>query len=130
MIALLVDDDSLWRTLLREALKHGSTAFLPVEAESGEAALVLVPGCHLVVTDISMPGMGGIEFIRRVRCRRQADAPRIVAVSAESNFREAALGAGADAFIEKSFLVTHMAEAAFALLGSPEARRRRAIHAS
>jgi hypothetical protein len=41
-----------------------------------------------------------------------------VAVSGESDFREPALEAGADAFVEKSFLLTHMEDAVAALLGS------------
>lgn len=63
---LVIDDEAMLRHLLARTL--GEAGFDVIEAENGEAALRAVARCRdkltLVVTDISMPIMGGIEFAR------------------------------------------------------------------
>lgn len=66
---LLVDDEELLRRLLSRVLVDAG--FGVVEAENGAAALETARridgGPHLVVTDIQMPVMDGIEFARQFR---------------------------------------------------------------
>ncbi|MFZ0499342.1 MAG: response regulator transcription factor, partial [Steroidobacteraceae bacterium] len=66
---LLVDDHAVVRTGFRLLLQARSDIAVVGEAESGEAAcqryLELSP--DVVVMDIAMPGMGGIEALRRIR---------------------------------------------------------------
>ena len=66
---LLVDDEDLLRRLLARVL--GGAGFDVVEAENGAAALRAAVGLDgalsLVVTDIHMPVMNGIEFAREFR---------------------------------------------------------------
>jgi CheY-like chemotaxis protein len=66
---LLVDDEVLLRRLLSRILVDAG--FGVVEAENGAAALETARkingGLHLVVTDIHMPVMDGIEFARQFR---------------------------------------------------------------
>ena len=66
---LLVDDEDLLRRLLARVL--GGAGFDVVEAENGAAALRAAVGLEgaikLVVTDIHMPVMNGIEFAREFR---------------------------------------------------------------
>jgi two-component system, OmpR family, response regulator len=66
---LVVDDEAMLRHLLSRTLSEAG--FDVVEAENGEAALRAASRCRasltLVVTDISMPVMGGIEFARQFR---------------------------------------------------------------
>lgn len=66
---LLVDDEEVLRRLLSRILVDAG--FDVVEAENGAAALKTARGIdgglHLVVTDIQMPVMDGIEFARQFR---------------------------------------------------------------
>jgi two-component system, chemotaxis family, chemotaxis protein CheY len=66
---LLVDDEEFLRRLLARVL--GGAGFDVIEAENGAAALRAVVGLEgvlrLVVTDIHMPVMNGIEFAREFR---------------------------------------------------------------
>ena len=74
-------------------------------AFSGETALeqaaTLLP--DLVVTDLDMPGIGGLQLIPRLR--QQFPAVRVIVTSVHDNenghWRKAALNAGADTFLSK-----------------------------
>jgi len=64
---LLVDDEEDIRDVLRLPLMD--LGFEVIEAESGEDALTLFREVHppMVLTDIKMPGMDGIELLQRVK---------------------------------------------------------------
>jgi two-component system KDP operon response regulator KdpE len=64
---LIVDDEPAFRRVLRTTL--AALGFEIVEASTGEQALVLVgtDRCDVVLLDIDMPGMGGIEACRELR---------------------------------------------------------------
>jgi DNA-binding response OmpR family regulator len=66
-----VDEETMLRRLLARILDEAG--FDVVEAENGEVALAAVASCgtglQLVVTDVSMPVMSGIEFAREFRPR-------------------------------------------------------------
>jgi DNA-binding response OmpR family regulator len=67
---LLVDDEKEFVSTLAERLRlRGIQA---VEANSGEEALRLVETepPHVVVLDVKMPGMGGLEALRRIKSYR------------------------------------------------------------
>ncbi|MEP6573024.1 MAG: response regulator [Gemmatimonadota bacterium] len=88
MKALVIDDDAASRRILSRLLSR----FFPhavAEAQSGEEALELmakeIP--IIVFTDLEMPGIGGIEMIRRLRADPALAHLPVVAVSA-SNERE------------------------------------------
>ena len=73
-------------------------------AADGEAALDLFHDWHpaLVITDLSMPNMGGLEFCRRLRLVSQV--PIIVlSVKNEERIKVEALDAGADDYVTKPF---------------------------
>ncbi len=99
---LIADDDPHIRQLLAFALtKAGLT---PVEAEDGEAALAAV-AAHapdLVVLDINMPRMDGIEVCRRLRA--DSDVP-ILFLSSRDDEIDRVLGIelGADDYVVKPF---------------------------
>lgn len=67
---LVVDDDPLVRRTLARVLQ--SQGMAPIEVESGSDALAILAehgGLPLVITDIYMPGMDGMELLREVRRR-------------------------------------------------------------
>jgi len=103
---LVVDDMPANRELLRALLEP--MGFEVAEASDGEAAIACVEKGHphLVLMDMVMPGIGGIEATRRLRQAHPAKELAIVGVSA-SAFREEKeqfLSAGLDGFLSKPVL--------------------------
>ena len=99
---LIVDDEPQIGRVMRTGLStHG---FEVRVAADGEAALDLFNDWHpaLVITDLAMPNMGGLEFCRRLRLI--SDVPIIVlSVRSEERVKVEALDAGADDYVTKPF---------------------------
>ncbi len=100
---LLVDDHAVVRTGFRLLLQAQADISVIAEAESGETAcqryLELTP--DVVVMDLAMPGMGGLEALRRIRARHPQ--ARVLALSAHDDPMHArrALREGALGFLSK-----------------------------
>jgi two-component system invasion response regulator UvrY len=100
---LLVDDHAVVRTGFRLLLQSQPDINVVAEAQSGEAACQmyaeLIP--DVVVMDLGMPGMGGLEALRRIRARNSA--ARVLALSAHDDPMHArrALREGALGFLSK-----------------------------
>ncbi len=84
---LIVDDDPGQRSLLDSFLR--SQGFQTVLASSGESALQLIRGHEfsLMISDVRMPGLSGLETLRRAR-QEQALLP-VLLVTAYADIREA-----------------------------------------
>jgi len=97
-----------------------------VVAGDGAAALesLTVHAPDLLVTDVNMPVMDGLELLRHVRANGHHDLPAIV-LTARSDQRAAAAAVGADAFLVKPVPLRELAEVAELLI-----ERRRAPHAA
>jgi DNA-binding NarL/FixJ family response regulator len=101
---LLVDDHFAMRLGLRATL-HGATGIDVVgEARSGEEALVLAGSLapDVVVMDVSMTGLGGIEATRQIRAAHPAI--RVIGMSMydERDAGDAMRQAGAVAYVKKT----------------------------
>ena len=100
---LLVDDHAVVRTGFRLLLESGTNVSVIAEAATGEVAcqryLELIP--DVVVMDVAMPGMGGIEALRRIRSHHPQ--ARVLALSAHDDPVHArrALREGAFGFLSK-----------------------------
>jgi len=100
---MLVDDHAVVRTGFRLLLQAQSEISIVAEAESGEVAcqryLELTP--DVVVLDLAMPGMGGLEALRRIRAHHPQ--ARVLALSAHDDPMHArrALREGALGFLSK-----------------------------
>ena len=99
---LVIDDDPQIRRVMKVILT--GERYEVVEARSGEAALVkfreFLP--DLVLLDLNMPGMGGLETCRSIR--DVSDVPIIiVTVRQEESEKVELLDAGADDYITKPF---------------------------
>lgn len=100
-LVLVVDDDEMIRRLVRAILE--ADEFEVAEARDGEAALRLADEMHpaVVVLDIMMPGLDGVEVCRRLDHGRV----KVVVLTARDDvcLEEECRGAGADAFLTKPF---------------------------
>jgi len=122
---LIVDDDGDLRTLLGLCfLRRGHSIVVASNGAEG-LACVTAHAPDLVVTDLNMPVMNGLELLRRLRANGHRDLPVIV-LTARADQRTAAIAAGADAFLVKPFSLRELGETAERLLGerrAPGARR-------
>lgn len=100
---LVVDDSDFMRMMLEDILTHhGHTA---LQAKGGQECLDLLHGeaVDVCLLDIGMPGMDGMEVLRRIKERQpELKVVMLSALSQESNVRQA-LQLGADAFVVKPF---------------------------
>jgi two-component system response regulator HydG len=100
---LIVDDDAGVRYTLRSVLEGAGHSV--EEAEDGEAALARVEreSFDLVLTDLRMPKMDGLELLRRIRARSQP--PRVILITAHGSERAAvsAMKEGAYDYFRKPF---------------------------
>ena len=102
---LVVDDSPSIRSLIRVFLaSHG---YELIEADSGERALgvLRILPADVVIVDVNMPGMGGVELVRHMRTHAKAHVrgARVILLSADDDSTARAAGAavGADAFLSK-----------------------------
>ncbi len=103
---LIVDDSSAMRAFVRAALEDCLGADV-TEAASGFEALRELPRRRfdLVVADINMPDINGLELIKFMRTSQPHTATPVVLISTEGSERDRARGLtmGADAFLSKPF---------------------------
>ena len=107
---MLVDDNRTFVAAVRGVLDRLPGALVVAEAHDGEEALALASQLQpdLVLLDISMPRMSGLEVARSLR--GGPEAPRIVFLSMHngSSYREAARAIGAAAFVDKADFVVEL----------------------
>jgi response regulator RpfG family c-di-GMP phosphodiesterase len=101
---LVVDDDAGFRALLRTTFEIVDIEV--DEAASAEHAAELLPRVRpdVVVLDVAMPGMSGLEYCRRLKADELTGPIKVVLLTgSETCTREAGEEAGADAYLEKPF---------------------------
>jgi len=101
---ILVDDHAVVRAGFRMLLSAEADIDVIAEAERGEAAcqLYLEKQPDVMVLDLSMPGIGGLESIRRI-CNRDSNAKILVfSVHDEMVYVDRAMMAGAKGYITKN----------------------------
>jgi two-component system chemotaxis sensor kinase CheA len=102
---VLVADDSLTTRTLERYILEAAGYEVELAGDGAEALAALQErGCDVLVSDVEMPGLDGIELTARVRAEpRLHDLPVILVTSLDSAAdRERGLQAGADAYIVKS----------------------------
>ncbi len=100
---MLVDDEVVMLALLGMTMKRGG--FVVIEAENGAMALDLLEKStpDLIVLDLMMPGMDGVELCHRIRARPQTAEKPILMLSAlnDADNIKRALAAGANDYLSK-----------------------------
>ena len=116
---LLVEDHELLRAGLRSLLEGDASIEVLGEARSGEEAIELAERLHpdVVLMDLRMPGMGGVEATRRI-CSL-AHAPRVLALTmdTEEEVLLDVVDAGGSGFLRKSAVENKLLPALHAVAG-------------
>jgi two-component system invasion response regulator UvrY len=110
---LLVDDHAVVRAGYRRLLENSSLNISVFEADTGEQAYsqYTQQPYHLVVMDLTLPGIGGLESLRRIIQRDRAARVLVFSIHDEAVFVERALEAGAQGYISKSSAAEVLVEA-------------------
>ena len=100
---LLVDEQTVVREGLRRVLEGCGEGWSVVEAASGFQALECLREqlVGLVVTDLSMPGMNGLELIRRIRAEFAKLPILVLSMHAEEQYALRAFKSGANGYVTK-----------------------------
>src|SRR5262249_6956973 len=103
---LIADDHAVVREGLRALLETESSLELVGEARNGEEALALVHARkpHVVLLDLLMPGLDGIEVIRRIRARHPAVQVVVLSSFVDEAKVQEVIGAGAIGYLLKDVL--------------------------
>lgn len=110
---LIVEDSATTRSLIRAVIDELGD-FETVEASSGFEALKILPTQHydLIVTDINMPDINGLELISFVRNNPRYEHLPVIIVSTERSEedRKRGLALGAAGYIAKPFKSSELQE--------------------
>ena len=120
-LIVLIEDNEKNRKLARDVLTH--QGYRVVEAESAEDGLALVARERpaLILMDIHLPGIDGIEALRRLRADAGTrDIPVLaVTASAMTHDRQKILAAGFDGYQSKPINLKAFVAAVETMLGAP-----------
>jgi two-component system response regulator NreC len=110
---MLVDDHEIVRTGLRMMLEADPELEIVDEAESGEEALERVAACmpDIVIMDVSLPGMSGIETTRELKDRYPEVSVLALTIHEDERYFFQMLDAGAAGYLPKRAAPTDLANA-------------------
>jgi two-component system, chemotaxis family, chemotaxis protein CheY len=124
---LVVEDSGAMRALIGAALEGLEEKLEIDEAESGFVALRMLPrhAYDLIVTDINMPDINGLELVSFVKRDPRYRGTPLVIVSTEGSARdrEKGLALGADAYLVKPFGAEELQRLVLDLLSHASSRR-------
>lgn len=120
--ALIVDDSSVMRKIVARSLAQaGLELQVVLEAGNGQEALDVLKTTNvdLILSDINMPSMDGLEFVRQIQVQNLAKGVPVVMITTESSEEHVrqAIQAGARGYIRKPFTPEHVKERVLPLLG-------------
>jgi CheY-like chemotaxis protein len=115
---VLADDHAVVRQSLKRLLCQQADLHLVGESGNGLETLSLVKRLQpdLLVTDLMMPGMNGLEVTRRIRLSFPATRVVVISVNGDEPYVSGALRCGANAFVLKTSCGRHLVPAVRAVL--------------
>ncbi|MBC8248786.1 MAG: response regulator transcription factor [Anaerolineales bacterium] len=117
---LIVEDHDAVRKSLRDWLEVEFPQCRVIEAASGEEAIALIriESPRLVVMDISLPGMSGIEATRQIKAALPSAQIVMLTIHEGDAYRANATAAGASAYVPKRVMQTELVPTLAALLAN------------
>jgi two-component system chemotaxis response regulator CheY len=121
--ALIVDDSSVMRKIVERSLRQaGLGALVVYEAGSGVDGLEVLKSkqVDLILSDINMPSMDGLEFLRQLRAQNLAPGVPVVMITTESSEEHVkqAILSGAQGYIRKPFTAEQVKERVLPLVNA------------
>lgn len=119
--ALIVDDSSVMRKIVERSLRQaGLDSLVVTEAGSGVEGIEALKAkrVDLILSDINMPAMDGLEFVRQLRNQQLAEGVPVVMITTESSEEHVrqAIEAGAMGYIRKPFTADQVKQKVLSLL--------------
>jgi two-component system chemotaxis response regulator CheY len=119
---LIVDDSSVMRKIIERSLRQAGLELAEVlEASNGAEALAEVQkgSLDIILSDINMPVMDGLEFLRNLAGMEAAKGVPVIMITTESSEARVveALSAGAKGYLRKPFTPEQVKERVMPLLG-------------
>jgi two-component system chemotaxis response regulator CheY len=120
---LIVDDSSVMRKIVERSLRQaGLDTMVVYEAGNGAEGLDLLRSkdVDLILSDINMPSMDGLEFLRQIRAQELAPGVPVVMITTESSEEHVkqAILAGARGYIRKPFTAEQVKERVLPLVNA------------
>ena len=120
---LITDDDEDDCLFLRQAIERNTGGAIVIEAHNGEQALKCIAkqadrsGFGLIILDINMPGMSGLEVLDEVRSRPSLKNIPVIMLSTSGSADEISVAykKGVNSYIQKPNSYTHYDEIAKAI---------------
>jgi DNA-binding NarL/FixJ family response regulator len=114
----IVEDHAVIRRGYISLIKRKPDLEICGEATSGEDALNAIPACapDLVLIDVSLPGMSGVDLVRRLKVAQPGLATLVISGHEESLFVEGVLAAGARGYIMKEQAPESLVKAIYQVL--------------
>ncbi|MDF1588508.1 MAG: response regulator transcription factor [Gammaproteobacteria bacterium] len=109
---LVIDDHPIVRAGCRQLIQQIPTAKV-IEAETGEEGYRLFQEFYpdMVLLDITLPGIGGLEVLRKMRANRENTKVLMFSMHEDPVFASRAMQAGARGYITKNNAADHLVEA-------------------
>jgi DNA-binding response OmpR family regulator len=104
-IALVVDDDPTIRTLVAATLSQSFSVYIAESAQRAMQMLLEIPTPQLLVCDVAMPAVDGIQFVKKIRTLHSLANTPIIFLTAKAMPMDvvAGINAGARYYVTKPF---------------------------
>jgi DNA-binding NtrC family response regulator len=116
---LIVDDEETLTYSLYQSFILAKHDYEVVTASSGEEAMIKLKEkkYDLVITDISMPGMSGLELLNNIKLNFPGTEVIVMTAYGSPEKKEEAFGSGAKYYVEKPFEIKEMKQMVMEILG-------------
>jgi DNA-binding NarL/FixJ family response regulator len=114
----LADDNALFRDGVAQLLQSDGRFEVVGQASTGEEAVAGVSEQRpdLILMDLRMPGMSGVEAIKRIRAQNPEVPIGVLTIFETPEYVQAALDAGANGYVAKDATPADLSDAAIALV--------------
>jgi DNA-binding NarL/FixJ family response regulator len=105
---VIVEDHPVVREGIKQILAADSTFSVVAESSDGEAALnvLRIQACDVVLLDISLPGMNGVEVLKRIRAEHPALPTLALSVHSDEEYGVRMLRSGAAGYLMKGSMTS------------------------